>query len=574
MLLPWLLVLPSLTTAVSTLTTTLTKMHNWDDNFEAHLVWNLQEELNGWEAIITFDQPIASITQYMADEVTHSADKKVWTFVNKPHTAIAHTGGSLDFKIGGKFSGSSPPTATAILKNFGDDGFTVPPVPNTDGTKYNYDEVLEKSILFYDAQRSGKLPADNPIPWRADSALHDQGTNGEDLTGGWYDAGDNVKFGFPMAATTTLLGWSLLEYPDAYRASGQLGEMFDCIRWPLEWLLKCHTGENELYVQVGDGGKDHGSWTRPEDMGSDRPAFKITASKPGSDVAAEYAAAMTVGSLVFKDKDPAFSAKLLTHAKQLYTFAKTHTGKYSDSVNAAAAYYRSSEFEDELTWGGAWLHRATGEASYLADAEKHYETGAAWGQSWDEKNAGNMILLYNMTKKDIYKQDLEATFTDWLPGGTGTAALPYSPKGLAFRLQWGSLRYASNMAFMALLTADLGIHPMEYRKWAKSQIGYALGDTGRSFVVGFGVNPPTQPHHRGSSCPMIPAPCSWDQQQQKGPNPHTLYGALVGGPDQNDKYTDVRTDYVSNEVACDYNAGFQGAVAGLKSLHVRHILDR
>lgn len=65
-----------------------------------------------------------------------------------------------------------------------------------------------------------------------------------------FPAGDNVKFGFPMAATTTLLGWSLLEYADAYRASGQLGEMFDCIRWPLEWLLKCHTGENELYVQV------------------------------------------------------------------------------------------------------------------------------------------------------------------------------------------------------------------------------------------------------------------------------------------------------------------------------------
>jgi hypothetical protein len=34
----------------------------------------------------------------------------------------------------------------------------------------------------------------------------------------------------------------------------------------------------------------------------DRPAFKITASRPGSDVAAEYAAAMAAGSIVFKDK--------------------------------------------------------------------------------------------------------------------------------------------------------------------------------------------------------------------------------------------------------------------------------
>jgi hypothetical protein len=36
----------------------------------------------------------------------------------------------------------------------------------------------------------------------------------------------------------------------------------------------------------------------------------------------------------------------------------------------------------------------------------------------------------------------------------------------------------------------------------------------------------------------------------------------VGGPGQNDQYTDDRNNYINNEVACDYNAGFQGAVAG------------
>lgn len=61
-----------------------------------------------------------------------------------------------------------------------------------------------------------------------------------------------MKFGFPMAASTTLLAWGLLEYRDAYLASGELGEMHDCIRWPLEWLLKCHTGQDELYVQVSN----------------------------------------------------------------------------------------------------------------------------------------------------------------------------------------------------------------------------------------------------------------------------------------------------------------------------------
>lgn len=55
-------------------------------------------------------------------------------------------------------------------------------------TKYNYSEVIRKSLLFYYAQRSGRLPTtDNPIPYRSDSALNDVGQNGEDLTGGYYD---------------------------------------------------------------------------------------------------------------------------------------------------------------------------------------------------------------------------------------------------------------------------------------------------------------------------------------------------------------------------------------------------
>ena len=55
----------------------------------------------------------------------------------------------------------------------------------------------------------------------------------------------------------------------------------------------------------------------------------------------------------------------------------------------------------------------------------------------------------------------------------------------------------ANMAFIAIMASMQGIHPHEYRTWAESQINYMLGDGGRSYVVGFGNNPPTQPHHRG-----------------------------------------------------------------------------
>lgn len=96
----------------------------------------------------------------------------------------------------------------------------------------------------------------------------------------------------------------------------------------------------------------------------------------------------------------------------------------------------------------------------------------------------------------------------------------------------------------------------------RKQLGYIIGDTGRSFVVGYGTNPPARPHHRASSCPPIGVQCTWDYYNNPGPNPHTLYGAVVGGPGASDDYNDDRNDYIKNEVATDYNAGFTGETFG------------
>ena len=54
----------------------------------------------------------------------------------------------------------------------------------------------------------------------------------------------------------------------------------------------------------------------------------------------------------------------------------------------------------------------------------------------------------------------------------------------------------ANMALIALMAAEEDVMPQKLRQWAESQINFMLGDGGRSYVVGFGSNPPTQPHHR------------------------------------------------------------------------------
>lgn len=68
-------------------------------------------------------------------------------------------------------------------------------------------------------------------------------------------------------------------------------------------------------------------------------------------------------------------------------------------------------------------------------------------------------------------------------------------------------------------------------------------------------------------------PCNSNEAiNSPDPNPQTLFGALVGGPGLDDSYVDDRGDYVKNEVALDYNAGFQSAVAGMISLKNRGLI--
>jgi hypothetical protein len=60
-------------------------------------------------------------------------------------------------------------------------------------------------------------------------------------------------------------------------------------------------------------------------------------------------------------------------------------------------------------------------------------------------------------------------------------------------------------------------------------------------------------------------PCDCTALYNEGCNPNTLYGALVGGPDKEDKFADVRTDFAAAEVTLDWNAGLTGLLAGLSS---------
>jgi hypothetical protein len=432
----------------------------------------------------------------------------------------------------------------------------------------NYGEALQKSIYFYMQQRSGELPIDNPVIWRGDSCLNDGADVWLDLTGGYLDAGDNVKFGLPMASTVATLSWCVYEYRDALAAAGQLDKVLDAIKWGTDYLIKCHTATDEFYYQVGSGGADHAWWGPVEviEEAMDRPSYKVTFYSPGSTVVGATAAALAAASIVLED------STCLLHAKDLFTFA--YSTQSDSGYTAANGFYTSySGFWDELSAAAAWLYLATGETSYLATAESCAENWGTerrkniwtytWTHSWDDMHYMTQILLARVTKNPVYIKSIERNLDWWMPGGGVT----YTPGELAWLDSWGSLRYAANASLLAFIWADDSLcdstKRLAYQSFAENQINYILGDNPRngSYIIGFGNNPPQNPHHRTAHGP-------WYNNIDDPPtNEHTLFGALVGGPGKNDNYNDDRTDYVSNEVACDYNAALVGALAKMHSLY-------
>lgn len=134
-------------------------------------------------------------------------------------------------------------------------------------------------------------------------------------------------------------------------------------------------------------------------MSGKRPVTQINESYPGTEVAAETAAAMASASLVFKNVDAKYSSTLLKHARQLFNFADKNRGSYSVSIPQVQKFYNSTGYGDELLWAASWLYHATGDKSYF-----QYVTGengndfGNWGNptwfSWDNKLAGTQVYFY------------------------------------------------------------------------------------------------------------------------------------------------------------------------------------
>ncbi|XP_058745763.1 endoglucanase 8-like [Vicia villosa] len=461
----------------------------------------------------------------------------------------------------------------------------------------DYGDALTKSILFFECQRSGYLPPSQRMTWRKNSALKDGSDIGVRMDGGYYDAGDNVKFHFPMAFTTTMLAWSVIEFGDLM--GPDLQHALDAIRWGTDYFLKATKDPNVVIAQIGDPNKDHICWERPEDMDTSRKTYVVTTSKPGSEVSAEIAAALAASSIALRKNDGRYSEALLLRAKRVFDFANNHRGSYNDSIGDGACpfYCDFNGYMDELVWGAAWLYMASNDQFYWNFVKSNIQSLGSFSEfGWDSKHAGINVLISERVMNDPSNQNsfisnANNLMCSLLPNSP-TKAVTYSKGGLLFKPGSSNMQHVTSYSFLLIVYArymqvnqkivncgNFVVKPADLVNLAKTQVDYVLGKNplGMSYMVGYGQKFPQKLHHRASTMPSIDVypehiECHDGDKyfELQSPDINQLTGAIVGGPAEDDSFQDSRYNVPQSEPATYINAPFVGVLAYFKQRNSKY----
>ncbi|MBE6875806.1 MAG: glycosyl hydrolase family 5 [Ruminococcus sp.] len=378
----------------------------------------------------------------------------------------------------------------------------------------------------------------------------------QDVSGGWYDAGDHGKYvvngGISLWLMQNQYERALQKnQQDAYADGTMLlpenqnsyPDLLDEARYEMEWMLKMIVKDGDYqgmaYHKVHDI-----KWTALAVAPADDPEERIL-KPPTTPATLNLAACGAQSYRLWKDLDSAFAEQCLTASKNAYEAAKKHPSMFApldESVGGGA--YGDDSAEDEFYWAACELYASTGDKAYYEDMKKSpyfmkvlttLDGGEAvgiigsfdWGHT---ATLGSMTMTFYQNLLDKSEAEtLKNNFSEageifnaieseqgyGLPYGQSTISYADSDAGYI----WGSNSMVADNAIVLAYAYDLTGNDT-YLNNAVSAMDYLLGRNPMdySYVTGYGSHSVQYPHHRwwsyliSSSFPK--APC----------------GVLVGGP--------------------------------------------
>ncbi len=460
------------------------------------------------------------------------------------------------------------------------------------GGAYSYDfeisgKVFDKLMsgalkMFYYARASTDLPEKYAGKWHRKAAhrdtavkVHASAASPSRPAGttiscpkGWYDAGDYNKYVVNSGISTFTLMALYEAFPDYMKqvSSGipesgdSIPDILDEVRWNLDWLITMQ--------DPADGGVYHkltspkfGGHVMPKDSKQER----IVTGKSTS-ASLNFAAVMAQASRVYAEFDKAFSKKCLERSLRAWKWAKANPYvRYKQPADIQTGTYDDYSVVDEFAWAATEIYITTKDDSYFKESD--LLSLQMQVQIWDQVSPlGYISLIHNKDRLtsvvdiDVVEQRFVA-FSDFVHWFYTRSAYHTSNE----RFEWGSNAFFMNEAIIQLVAYRI-TNDKKYFDVAVGNLDYILGKNplNRSYVTGFGDDPPMHIHHRISIADGIADPVPG--MMVGGPNPEDVTDC---GPDAYPSplpalsYKDNECSYSTNEVTINWNAPLSYVVGSI-----------
>ena len=383
-----------------------------------------------------------------------------------------------------------------------------------------------------------------------------------DAAGGWWDAGDYLKFVETTSYTVDLLLTGIRDFPGEMGSKARRSNFTDEARFGLDWLLHMWDDRTRtMYFQVGIGAgnrhaiSDHDIWRLPQaddHYGGRNPLYRyirhrpvFRAGRPNSPVspnlAGRDAAAFALCFEVFRAKHAALAVRCLRAAEHVYALANVHPKRLVTAV--PHGFYPETEWRDDLELGATELATALTKKplpSGLPQTNPTYylRQAASWARAYmAHQHPGDTLNLYDVSglaNYELYRAiqrarspgKLAVTRAILLQGihrqlQVAVARARKDPFGAGF--PWNSYDTGSHLAGLSVQASEYAAltGSSRYRYWSVHWLDNLLGANawGVSLIIGDGTIFPHCPQHQVANLVG-----SLDG------SPPVLKGALVEGP--------------------------------------------
>lgn len=349
-------------------------------------------------------------------------------------------------------------------------------------------------LEFFKIQRCGYTnPLLHDVCHVADATSIVDGNNiinkNVDVTGGWHDAGDYIKFLNTTAFATYMLLFSYEFNPENFEFDNNKNGFPDILeeaKVGLDWLLRCNYNNKKFITQVQDL-KDHESeWRLPENdkYTYNRPAFLGI----GKNLIGMYCATLSLASRIWKEKVQyyEFADKCLKTAEYFYSLKD----QVPDVDSSGTGMYIDADYNGKLALAAIELYLSTNKKNYLNDA--FYFADSAKNNFWWSWGDINPLVHYKLAKFDKKYSELIKKNLDEFNKIKNDNTF-----NVATSLNWGSNNTLLGITLHNILWKRL-TNDSTYDTLAAIQRDFVLGRNpwGISFVYGYGKTYSKNFHHQ------------------------------------------------------------------------------